>query len=239
MSRCLGVRPVTTSASPHTPATPAMMAVLASPFPWRNGIVRGAGKFIIQMLLWEHHMSARDLQLSSFSYKFHYVFRIILNWASTHDWCRVSGKWEFLNHRLRFLRKYKQMRKKSQIMPNLCVQYRYIIWIWWRRDFWLFCDWKVRFFCRTFWCWSSLAYRCFTWSWRWVSSTERAQSHAGVAYALCSEVWCIQPSGRTRIAQLSSEFLLRDAMHSANYGVARCLSVRPFVCHTLVFSLNG
>jgi len=28
-------------------------------------------------------------------------------------------------------------------------------------------------------------------------------------------------------------------MHSADYAVARCLSVHPSVCHTSVFCLNG
>jgi len=35
-------------------------------------------------------------------------------------------------------------------------------------------------------------------------------------------------------------FLPHDAMHSADYavGVARCLSVRPSICHTPVFCQN-
>ena len=34
-------------------------------------------------------------------------------------------------------------------------------------------------------------------------------------------------------------FLQRDAMHSADYAVAKCLSVCPSVCHTPVFCRNG
>ena len=34
-------------------------------------------------------------------------------------------------------------------------------------------------------------------------------------------------------------FYRAPRMHSADYAVARCLSVRPSVCHTPVLSLNG
>ena len=37
----------------------------------------------------------------------------------------------------------------------------------------------------------------------------------------------------------NARFLPRDAMHSADYAVARCLSVCPSVRHTPVFCLNG
>jgi len=34
-------------------------------------------------------------------------------------------------------------------------------------------------------------------------------------------------------------FLPRNAVHSADYAVARCPSVRPYVCHTPVFCHQG
>ena len=54
---------------------------------------------------------------------------------------------------------------------------------------------------------------------------------------------CCERLGKTtaRATQLCTRcnFYRATRMHSADYAVARCLSVRPSVCHTPVLSLNG
>ena len=40
-------------------------------------------------------------------------------------------------------------------------------------------------------------------------------------------------------ARATFRFYRATRMHSADYAVARCLSIRLFVCHTPVLSVNG